>query len=653
MTTPPKSQHFNYLFLGMGAGNSLLLIQLDRQGLLDGKSIGIIDPDLKNRNDRTFCFWATDEEVAFLGLHALISKTWNEVQVGNAAPQSITPYRYHHVSGIHLYNHARAILQQHAHSWFYESFQGSGTASLFADGAAISADQVFDSRPPHYRKPRIHESYLHQSFIGWNITTEVPVFEANRFVMMDFSIPQQESTQFMYVLPFDACHALVECTRFGNEEIQESDAAIILHEYISRHYGAYVVHDVERGNIPMCSAAIERAEVPTPWVATGARAGNLKPSTGYSFLNACQHAAVIAGRAVPGVKKSRYAFYDRLLLKILETQPFQGKRIFEQLFQKVPIPRVLGFLSEAASFGEEVFILSRLPKRLFMAAALRDFWWRMKNYRLLPWLLFGMLWMLYGLGMEAGGLGLLTLGFLLVGLPHGAIDHLLETGNLRTPIRPLFILKYLSISACMGALWLLNPNLGLWVFLAYSAWHFGETEFNSQGRKTGFLSFIWGSSMLGLILFTHITELNEVLRELNISELPESLQWLSWLFAATYLLTGGVSGLTGLYLFPALMLPLLHTFGLYFVADHSVKSSVHLFRSFQAKPAELYRKAIPFTLGALLLGGLCYWGGFGETEGATGLFFIFLSCLSFPHVLAMHHFYRNSAPTNRENMAAS
>jgi lycopene beta-cyclase len=639
MTAASPNQHFDYLFLGMGAANSLLLMQLDRQGMLDGKSLGIIDPDLKKRNDRTFCFWATDEEVASYGLEMLISKTWNEVQVGTAPPQAIRPYRYHHVSGIDLYEHTRTILRKHPHSWFYESFQGLELAQLSSGGQSITAGQVFDSRPPRYRKPRAHESYLHQSFIGWNIRTEEPVFDAQRFVMMDFSIPQQNSTQFMYVLPFDARNALVECTRFGTEEIQESEAEGLLQEYISRHYGSFTIQDLERGNIPMCSAGIEPEETSAHWVATGARAGNLKPSTGYSFMNACRHAAAIVGRELPSLKKLRYAFYDRLLLNILEHQPKEGKRIFEQLFSKVPIPGVLGFLSEQASLWNELNILSKLPKRLFINAAVRDFWLRVPIFGMMPWVFLCVLWMLHWMGAEAGALGLMLAGLLLVGLPHGAIDHLLETGNLNTSIRPVFVLKYLAVAALMGMIWYVSPPAGLCVFLIYSAWHFGETEFSVQGRPPGIVSFFWGLSMLGLILFTHIPELNGVLNELHIPVVPESFHWLSWVAAAMYLVAGGLRGLSGLYLFPALILPLLYTFGVYFIADHSVKSSIQLVHRFQANPMNLYRKAIPFTLGAVLIGLSFYWGGFGEINGATGLFFIFLSCLSFPHVLAMHRFY--------------
>ncbi|MBU6325955.1 MAG: beta-carotene 15,15'-dioxygenase, Brp/Blh family, partial [Bacteroidetes bacterium] len=548
---------------------------------------------------------------------------------------------YHHVSGEDLYHYTREILSAYDHEWIAEPFVGPQQIPLQINNRSIQAGVIFDSRPPKYSKPARHESFLNQSFLGWNITCEQDAFDPEAFVMMDFSIEQHGATQFMYVLPFDRKTALVECTRFGMTPIVEAEAEMQLRAYIGQQYGNFRINEQERGSIPMSSAQLEAVHATDEWISTGARAGNLKPSTGYSFMNSCRHAEAIALKQQRATQSLRFPFYDRLLLKLLEQRPEQGKRIFEQLFRSVPIPQVLRFLSEEISFREELQILSKLPKRLFVTAALNDVFQRSRTWLLLPWLLLILLFILQWLEWEQAGLLVLLSGLLLVGLPHGAIDHLLETGKLHTPVKPMFILKYLSVSAMMGVIWYLSPAAGLCIFMGYSAWHFGETEFSSQGRGSGILSFICGASLLGLILCTHITELNMVLRELHIPPVNLRLQGLSWILAVIYVLVGGVEGLSGLYLLPALGLPLLQCFGLFFIADHSVKSSLQLMRGFSAKPGELYLKALPFTLGALLLGVFFFSGDFWASGGATGLFFIFLSCLSFPHVLAMHRFYRN------------
>lgn len=626
----------------MGAGNSLLLMQLHVRGLLQGKTIGILDPDSKRSKDRTFCFWATDEEIERFALRPLISKSWDDCRAGGADAQPLAPFRYHHVSGLDVYNHVREILAGYEHEWIAAAFRGEEGLPIQTETRIIHAGKVYDSRPPKFREPAAGEAHLKQSFLGWEISTENDAFNPDCFVMMDFSVEQQEATQFMYVLPFDRRHALVECTRFGLEPIDEKEAAGLLQDYITRHYGAFRIHEEERGSIPMCSAETEPVYASEVWIPTGARAGNLKPSTGYSFMNSCRHAVALAENQKSPGTSIRYRFYDRLLLKILEQQAAQGKRIFERLFCKVPATRVLRFLSEEVSFREELGILSSLPKSLFIRAALRDVLGRMNLMNLLPWLLTGALLLLHWLGLEAIGMGLLITGLLVIGLPHGAIDHLLETGKLQTPIRAGFILKYLAASALMGAVWFLNPVAGLIIFLLYSSWHFGETEFSRREDGPGWRSFLWGLAMLGLILLSHLAELNQVLRELHIPALPEFMQSFGWVCLALYLFMGGTRGLSGWYLIPALALPLLQAFGVFFIADHSAKSAVHLMKGFKANRAVLYRKALPFTMGAIALGLLFFSGALPNAGDTTGLFFIFLSCLSFPHVLAMHRFYQRT-----------
>ena len=64
----------DYVFIGLGAANSLILRQMYHQGLLIDASMAIIDPDEKLLNDKTFCFWATEQELQDLGLTSLISQ---------------------------------------------------------------------------------------------------------------------------------------------------------------------------------------------------------------------------------------------------------------------------------------------------------------------------------------------------------------------------------------------------------------------------------------------------------------------------------------------------------------------------------------------------------------------------------------------------
>lgn len=639
---------YDIVFIGMGCANALLLRSLYRHGRLQGRHICIIEPDPDQITRKTFCFWATPSEIENWNVAPIIGTSWGKCTAGESS-QSLSPYDYYHVSGEKLLESTREILKACNHQWEEEHvLEGSESADrvrLQDSGSVIFGHQFFDSRPPRFDEPKGGEVLLLQSFWGWNIQTDVPHFDPNACVLMDFDTQQNNHTQFMYVLPYSENRALVECTRFGRDQLPQQEAEALLDQYIQHKYGNYVVEGQEQGIIPMCTAKRVPGVGHPNWIETGARAGNIKPSTGYSFVNSCFEAERIANKQNHTMKPGRFTFYDRLLLNILNRQPHLGKPIFLKLFQSVEMPLVVRFLREETSFQQELQILGALPLRPFLGAAMRDlFQYRMRT----NWFVWGVaLFQLLAIqiGWNAVSLGVLVAGLLFLGLPHGAIDHLLEAGEAETTVSPAFVIRYLLLSAVIGLIWLMNAPVGLLVFLLYSAWHFGETEYQSSQDDSGFHSMLWGLSMLGFLLGTHPIETTQILAEMNVN-LPFTIrsEW-GWGFLfvgfALNLARGLTPFLAGLYLIVCPFLPLINAFGLYFLFDHSFKSALQMKGRLQTDFWKLYRKAIPFTIGALILGWGFYVFDIWQTEGATGLLFILLSCLSFPHVLAMNRFYRN------------
>jgi len=641
-------QLYDRVFLGMGCANALLLRSLHRQGQLKGLRLCIIEPNPKQITHKTFCFWATPKDIENWNLTSLITRFWRKSTAG-LRMQSMSPYHYYYVSGEQLFQSTREILSSCDYLWVEEHVlggsEGVDRVRLQESGADIFGRQFFDSRPPKFDEPKGTEARLLQSFRGWNIQTDAPKFENETCTLMDFDIPQNDHTQFMYVLPFTEKTALVECTRFGKDPLTRDETEKLLGHYIKRKYGNYSVAGEEEGIIPMCTARQVPGVCHPNWVNTGSRAGNIKPSTGYSFINCCLEAERIANGQIRTGKSSRFSFYDRLLLHILERQPNLGKPIFLKLFDNIQMSVVIRFLREETTLVRELPILAALPLRPFLGAAFRDvFDHKMRMYwPVLVLVLFQILVLQLGLPMVSAGI--LVAGLLLVGLPHGAIDHLLESRRAETPIDPAFIIRYLLLSFVIGIIWWINAWLGLGVFLIYSAWHFGETEYKSSNDAIGLRSLLWGCSILGFLLVTHPAETKSILTEMNVN-LPFALhsEW-GWGFMVLLLTLNVARGpkpfLGGLYVFLLPYLPLLHAFGLYFIFDHSYKSAMQIGDRLKADYVKLYVKAIPFTLGAVLLGWGFYAFNIWQTEGATGLFFILLSCLSFPHVLAMTRFYRN------------
>jgi len=105
--------------------------------------------------------------------------------------------------------------------------------------------------------------------------------------------------------------------------------------------------------------------------------------------------------------------------------------------------------------------------------------------------------------------------------------------------------------------------------------------------------------------------------------------------------------LSCVFLAISIHLPLITSFGLYFIGQHSLNGWTHLKKGLNVNNTSLYLKALPFTLGAYLLFFTLYFfiesSLLIEFESQIIIaFFIFISFISFPHVLTMNVFYKNT-----------
>ena len=355
----------DYLFAGAGASTTLLLMSMEKQGLLKDKKILILDPDTKHNNDKTYCFWSEQNEPITLQCQHLISHQWSEVSVNRNKQENLLPKQYFHISSIDVYKELRRIVDQHnlqrIQSSVIELAHIENGVKVITDTNIWESTMVFDSRPPKYLPLKKDDAHLLQSFIGYVITTDEPISNTNCVNLMDFNVDQLGSTQFMYVLPLGEGKTLVELTRFGLEPITENEAKPILDLYINRRFGNYQIINIEIGCIPMSTADISDETLPGV-ISIGGRAGAVKPSTGYAFKNMFHHAERLADSLkrnnTPATIKesSRFRFYDRLLLLILTKQPSQGKLIFESLFKKNETKNVFQFLDVKTTLIQDIRI---------------------------------------------------------------------------------------------------------------------------------------------------------------------------------------------------------------------------------------------------------------------------------------------------------
>ena len=651
-----SSTYIDYAFLGLGCGNSLMLLQLAEEGLLAGKHILVIEPDSNGTNNRTFCFWMDPERVRSSFLFGLVEHQWTKVLAGDTV-QELEPLRYYRISGKGLTDQARSILAKEQVFTIEARYEEEPAfeddfAKLSIGGVSFHTRYVFDNRPPKYSPAHVSESRLFQSFYGWEIAAQAAVFDPACFTMMDFKVQQDGATQFMYVLPFDAHRALVEITRFGEENISSELATQALKTYLEERSIGYEIETREQGVIPMFCNDISVNKSTRTWINTGERAGMLKPSTGYSFERSLSYAQQVVremkGQATLNPRtKTRFSYYDRLLLQLLRDQPGKGSLIFTQLFKRNSANSVFKFLDERSTVTEDLQILRSLPFGLFIRAALKDAVWR--SSRLLSPLLVATILLLLFQTLDVMYIGYwaLAIGFLVLGIPHGALDHL---HALRQPYgwnMLGYVFVYVALGALILGLFYISPWIGLLCFLGYSMWHFGEADLAHWNLGKSWKSLLWGCYVLGGILVSHAPETVQVLREMKVSIPLDSVPSVSMAYA--WILLGGVffmgwlrkgaivSSVVSVYLLSAL--PLIPAFALFFIFQHSLHGWKKIKAMSLKSDLRLWLNALPFTLGAVVLFGLnTYYASI-----TWGQVFIFLAALSFPHVVLMATLYRKSS----------
>jgi Brp/Blh family beta-carotene 15,15'-monooxygenase len=390
----------------------------------------------------------------------------------------------------------------------------------------------------------------------------------------------------------------------------------------------------------------------------GARNYKIKPSTGYAFKSMYEHAEEVAdavqnNKATTDLNKNhahassgRFAFYDGLLLDLLKNRPWQGKPIFVALFKRVETGKILKFLDEKTSLQEDISIFIKLPWRPFLSALMRKTL-RQPSFRPVALLLITLLLLLLGhetTAQTAVAYPLFLGGLLLVGIPHGAVDHLIDTGNWNLRQAPIFVLKYLLVAAMMGVFWYFFPAFALLTFLVYSAWHFGQAD-GKQWQLNPYLALLWGGSVLYTLLGTHAEETNKILNSMGQLELHLPYAFLPmfpWLLLAIYKKQNSWI-ITIIWLLLSIKLPLLFAFGLYFVGQHSLNGWFHLKSHLKMSHKKIWLNALPFHAAAWFMLGLffLFWPASANEQemGRWGIFFIFIACISLPHVVVMQSVY--------------
>ena len=216
--------------------------------------------------------------------------------------------------------------------------------------------------------------FLRQHFIGWFIKSKETVFNPECATFMDFSVDQKSNTRFMYVLPASETEALIEYTLFSNDLLPETEYENEIKNYIQKlGITEYKIIEKEQGNIPMTSYPFWKHNTKNI-LNIGSAGGWTKASTGYTFKNTTKKSKeVVAFLSKESDftkfhKKNKFWFYDLLLLDILDQKNHLGSTIFSAMFEKGNSTVIFKFLDEETSFWEDLQVIWKCPKGLFVRA---------------------------------------------------------------------------------------------------------------------------------------------------------------------------------------------------------------------------------------------------------------------------------------------
>ena len=374
-------QHYHYIFTGTGLSTLMTVREMIRSEKFKNKSILLIDQNAKKTNDRTWCFWEIENSFP-----DLIHKKWEKAFFKNDTfnkEMDLNPYHYSMLKGLDFYNSVFEEISKETNITFLQE-KVIGFDELESNCLVKTESQNFTCNRiinsifnPDTVKQQSKLPLLQQHFVGWFIKSNQAVFNSGSATFMDFSIEQKGNTRFMYVLPFSENEALIEYTLFSKELLPKSEYEKAIRDYIQNlGITEYEIIEKEQGSIPMTCYPFWNHNTKNI-INIGSAGGWTKASTGFTFKNTTKKSKALLTFLEPEKdfrqfhKKDKFWFYDMLLLDILDKHNELGSVVFSSLFQNGNSTLIFKFLDEDTSFWEDLQVIWKCPKGIFVKALLK------------------------------------------------------------------------------------------------------------------------------------------------------------------------------------------------------------------------------------------------------------------------------------------
>ena len=373
---------YDYIITGSGASGLMLAYRMANDSFFDNSSILIIDKEKKNSDDRTWCFWENGEGE----WDELLHKSWDKILFESNTYKNTIPlqsYAYKMLRSGVFYDKLWNFINTKNNIRFIEdtvvNIEGS------EDGAIVETlkSKYFTTKLLNSidlnKNYTLQKKYpvLLQHFCGWFIETDKISFDDSTATFMDFTVDQKRNTRFMYVLPISPNKALFEYTLFSKEVLTKEEYESELLKYLAiKSITEYTITEIEQGVIPMTSYKFWEQNSKNI-LHIGTVGGWTKASTGYTFKNTSKKTIQLIAflKAENDFtnfrKKTRFWWYDLLLIDVLSSYNHLGSKLFSTLFKRNSLKNVFRFLDEETIFIEDLRIMLSMPPLRFITALFR------------------------------------------------------------------------------------------------------------------------------------------------------------------------------------------------------------------------------------------------------------------------------------------
>lgn len=373
-------QRFDYIIIGGGLAGLQLALSFKEDLFFKDKKVAIIDPSIKNSNDKTWCFW----EQGIGKWDSIIFKSWETGRfITNAVnlKLELQPYSYKMLKALDFYNFAKQALNSNPNFTFIkDEIAEIEEASDIAVGKenSYSASHFFDSRITSDYFEDSRSTKIFQHFKGYEIEIDHPLFNPLEFTMMDYRLKFKNSTSFTYVLPISPYKALIEFTFFTPFLVEEDIYDKYLKTYLENilKITDFEVTETEKGVIPMTDYPFHK-ESSGKVTKIGTAGSWVKGSTGYSF----KHTEKKVEKLITNIKQgnapehnllnNRARFYDAIFLDVLANKNEMGEQLFTDFYSKNTPSEILKYLDEETEIKEEIKIMWSLYHPEFIKAFFR------------------------------------------------------------------------------------------------------------------------------------------------------------------------------------------------------------------------------------------------------------------------------------------